>query len=307
MAVLRGMLFFAFFGLALAPSARALEPLPDSCVDASTGGRGLNMGPILSGERPFGATITLEPYMLPESELSRAQRRLPAAQRRRLRRLPARTIRIGPTELREIGRAVCGEAEAFNRRHQAMIIWTMIQRMARYRAYHDMDLVEYLHTFSQPVNPRHRAGGDACPETGGKGTGCSPRRISRRTRISRAGWYDLDEDCRRTALDFALGRLRNPIPAAINFAGGSAHCHTRPGEAEHSRDPVPPLRGPHGELQALFCHMPGTPNPAVTVHSPSWLRDCGARMALSGPRVRRGRAAARSAGDAGSDADGASD
>lgn len=105
----------------------------------------------------------------------------------------------------------CSTAKASAMLWAIMNRWHLWDRAQRYPSY-----VELMRAFSQPINPRWRAGGDLAERWKGSRF-ATPARLARRAWVSSRPWDKIPERIREAVSDFADGVLFPPdILTTIN-------------------------------------------------------------------------------------------
>ena len=133
-----------------------------------------------------------------------------------------------------LGRSFQGEAGRLGRLEYSALAWCYAQRIIlwdRFRGEgrpppsfgttYPTYFSKMVRLHSQPINPRWMEGGEFCIP-GGKGFGqdrCSEPVLARRAIHVARAWEDINEDIRRAIVDWAEGRVDNPIPKYTDFAG----------------------------------------------------------------------------------------
>ncbi|MGE0789753.1 MAG: hypothetical protein AB7S26_29035 [Sandaracinaceae bacterium] len=109
------------------------------------------------------------------------------------------------------------------------VLWTMTSlfapdgQRAKYGGRRFVTFTDQIRAYSQPINPRWLAEGEFC-RPGGRSFGtdaCADARLTARARLQRTAWKELDPLLRRVVIAWALGRTRNPVPGAIEFAAAN--------------------------------------------------------------------------------------
>jgi hypothetical protein len=147
-------------------------------------------------------------------------------------------IRLTRDDVLWMARMLRGEAYGFGRRHYAMVLYTVAQRLWYLPTYRTLtNYTEFMRRFSQPINPRftdpsslycrryHRA--------------CTPAHIARRQKMQSMPWEQIPDELREMAILFAQGKLENPVPLSIDFARayGPRDCVNK-GTRVLTHDPV---------------------------------------------------------------------
>ena len=116
-----------------------------------------------------------------------------------------------------MARMLRGEAYGFGTTHYAMILYTVAQRLWYLPAYRTVGtFTEFMRAFSQPINPRFiDVNSPYCDRYRAQ---CSPSYIRRRLLIQNMAWEDIPAELRTMAIEFAHGRVANPVPLSIDFA-----------------------------------------------------------------------------------------
>lgn len=133
------------------------------------------------------------------------------------------TYKLTETDIDTLARALWGEAggEAPTD-HYAAVSWTMIQRWLRWPGGNALDrwpsFSAFIKAFSQPVNPRWARGGDLAAKHPDYAT---PEMLARRDKIQNTPWAQIPPAPRLAAQLFAEGKLKNPVPEAVDFAADS--------------------------------------------------------------------------------------
>ena len=114
-------------------------------------------------------------------------------------------------------------ATAYEGGDTAATIWTMAQRFAQLRRSY-RTFGEFVRGFSQPVNPQWLWEGNQCHPIFGRNrtnAACDFERIQVREQAQAASWPELkarDPEAVEMTLQWANGRLPNPVPRSTNFA-----------------------------------------------------------------------------------------
>lgn len=111
--------------------------------------------------------------------------------------------------------------------HGAAILWTQAQAIVALN--YKKSFTDYIRSHSQPINPKWAANGEFCLP-GGKGYGtvhCSPKRLRRREQITNLSWENIDDSIKKLVVDWAKGKIANPVPRATDFASTSLHSLRR--------------------------------------------------------------------------------
>lgn len=98
----------------------------------------------------------------------------------------------------------CSREKAAGMLWALMHRWHLWDRKQRYSTY-----LELMRAFSQPINPRWRAGGDLAERWKGS-IFASPARLLRRSRISSLKWQKIAPHIRQAVTDFQNGVLFPP-------------------------------------------------------------------------------------------------
>lgn len=138
------------------------------------------------------------------------------------------------------GRMLSGEAPpGTGRQEYAALLWCYTQRWANLRRGSGNGAVitvqgepvhtncpskfsAYLRLHSQPINPRWQRDGYFC-RPGGPNHGtdrCAPNILDRRDQKAQLPWNSISGDRQQALIDWARGRLPNPIPGHVDFAAG---------------------------------------------------------------------------------------
>lgn len=104
----------------------------------------------------------------------------------------------------------------------AATLWTLAQRFSKARKNYP-SFTAFVQAFSQPINPAWSRTGRFCRPGGHHEGGpyCTEAKLQRREQAAASDFYDLearDPDALEATLDWARGRLPNPVPRAANFA-----------------------------------------------------------------------------------------
>jgi hypothetical protein len=102
--------------------------------------------------------------------------------------------------------------------HGAAILWSQAQRL--YKLGRRWTYTSLIRAHSQPINPKWLANGQFClPGGQGHGTNlCSPAAMANRAAIQSMPWESINPDVRTHVINWARGRVNNPVPKAIDFA-----------------------------------------------------------------------------------------
>lgn len=127
----------------------------------------------------------------------------------------ATPIRLSSEDLLWAARMLEGEGG-----DHAATLYTMLQRwlfVVPREAY--PTFASLLRAYSQPISPAWLAEGEKCR---GRTDGpCHPTLTRRRAELQRKPWSEIDPEVQRVVLDFAAGKLPNPVPGAVDFASES--------------------------------------------------------------------------------------
>jgi hypothetical protein len=105
----------------------------------------------------------------------------------------------------------------------AEVLWAMTQRFVHTRAQNWPSFTAFIREFSQPINEDWYEGGRYCPP-GSTSARCTPELLAKREHIRRQTWDDVAAEkpsAVATTLQWAQGKLRNPVPGVVNFAAPS--------------------------------------------------------------------------------------
>lgn len=166
--------------------------------------------------------------------------------------------------------------------HLAGLVWAAAKRQASLPRFQSDTFASYIARFSEPVGTESSyAGGRVCRE---RPTHCTPRKLRERQLLRSTPWEGLPLAARRIALQFALGRLDDPYPSSVDFAG-HATCPSGSREVD--------MRGEDRDACSIggggtthFCEPVGTPAPVITRTPPAWL-DCSIHAVTAEERARR--------------------
>lgn len=137
----------------------------------------------------------------------------PVSQLGQIRSRSGRVYQITPDDILWLARSVRYEGG-----NHAATAWTYAQRLM---AFDSPSLMRLVQAHSQPVNPIWRRDGEKCRPGGpyhGNQEYCSDQQLARRDEASTIPWGRLPESIRRTVLDWARGKIQNPVPRATDFA-----------------------------------------------------------------------------------------
>jgi hypothetical protein len=144
--------------------------------------------------------------------------------------------RMTNTDRLWMGRMVIGEAgesgwddpaqAQSKRREGAAVLWSVATRHMTKPSFRGWSFTRTMRAFSQPINPIWASPlAEGCLRSP---SACTPTRLERRFRITRAPWYSLPAGARQLVDEFFRGQVENPIPGYNNFAGrGSISASAR--------------------------------------------------------------------------------
>lgn len=109
-----------------------------------------------------------------------------------------------------LAKAFWGECQSGDETQCGAVAWTMIRRWLLWPGEPSkwMTFAEFMRAFSEPLQPRKLDQG-------------SPEVRARRAKIQTAEWAEIPINARKHANAFAVGRLPDPVPWAVDFASAS--------------------------------------------------------------------------------------
>lgn len=130
-----------------------------------------------------------------------------------------------------LGRMLVGEPGTGGQTEWAALLWTYASLAALRRRNNFVSLVR---AHSQPINPKWARDGEFCKLGGthrnrvGQNPSnyygldpCSPDKLDRRDQISNLRWEEIPQDRRDFLVNWARGRVPNPVPRSVDFAAQS--------------------------------------------------------------------------------------